>query len=71
MIRIRKLDGSLVVLDQSVAAVELCSTDGLLAAVLVPDGLSIHVYEHGDEEFELYRRGTGMRAANRVNMDGD
>lgn len=56
-------------LPRNAVAVEICSVEGLIGAVIVPqaDG-RIVVYEPGDPEFERYVKVTNRKSAELVNM---
>lgn len=69
MLRIRHLDGSVTMLPRTAVALEICSVEGGVGAVVVPkeDG-RILVYEDGDPEFEPYCKAAGAQPVGVVIM---
>jgi hypothetical protein len=66
MVRLRKSDGTVEVVDAPV--VEICSTDGLLFRLLFNDGDRLVLYEPGDAMFERYLKSAGMQAAPAISI---
>lgn len=56
MIRLRKADGTLLPVPPSVAAIEVCSTDGKLARIFLLGKDRVTVLDPTDEEFKVYAK---------------
>lgn len=64
MMRLRSADGRELQTEESVAAVEICSSDGKLCRVLIPnrDG-SVVTLDPDDEDFQAYAKMLGLKQA--------
>ena len=62
MIRIRDIYGNATTLKDG-AAVEICSEDGDLAALVFSDGAVIQLVEAGDKDMEVYAQHFGLKMA--------
>lgn len=68
MIRLRGVDGKVIEVPVQIAAIELCSTDGLVAQVIVESGPRIMRYTTKDKELIGYCKAIGVEPAKEIHI---
>ena len=68
MIRIRDSRGRLLPLDKNATIVELCSSDGKLARLILCGGEKVTILDAGDADFKSYCRTTKIEPAEVIKL---